>query len=193
MSDSIKKKIAVFASGRGSNALQLIQKAPELSYTVELIVTNKPDAAVLQTAEEYNIAALVLDRKFFYESENLVDDLKNAGIEFIVLAGFLWLIPEYLINAFEGKIVNIHPSLLPKYGGKGMYGMKVHEAVWQNKEKESGITIHLVNKEYDKGEILLQESVLLSEEDTPESIAEKVLKLEHQYLPLAVNNLAKFF
>lgn len=193
MSDSIKKKIAVFASGRGSNALQLIQKAPEMSYAVELIVTNKPDAAVLKTAEEYNIAALVLDRKFFYESENLVDDLKNAGIEFIVLAGFLWLIPEYLINAFKGRIVNIHPSLLPKYGGKGMYGMKVHEAVWQNKEKESGITIHLVNKEYDKGEILLQESVLLSEEDTPESIAEKVLKLEHQYLPLAVNNLVKKF
>lgn len=193
MSDSIKKKIAVFASGRGSNALQLIQKAPEMSYAVELIVTNKPDAAVLKTAEEYNIATLVLDRKFFYESENLVDDLKNAGIEFIVLAGFLWLIPEYLINAFEGRIVNIHPSLLPKYGGKGMYGMKVHEAVWQNKEKESGITIHLVNKEYDKGEILLQESVLLSEEDTPESIAEKVLKLEHQYLPLAVNNLVKKF
>lgn len=193
MSDSIKKKIAVFASGSGSNALQLIQKAPEMSYAVELIVTNKPDAAVLKTAEEYNIAALVLDRKFFYESENLVDDLKNAGIEFIVLAGFLWLIPEYLINAFKGRIVNIHPSLLPKYGGKGMYGMKVHEAVWQNKEKESGITIHLVNKEYDKGEILLQESVLLSEEDTPESIAEKVLKLEHQYLPLAVNNLVKKF
>lgn len=193
MSDSIKKKIAVFASGRGSNALQLIQKAPEMSYAVELIVTNKPDAAVLKTAEEYNIATLVLDRKFFYESENLVDDLKNAGIEFIVLAGFLWLIPEYLINAFEGRIVNIHPSLLPKYGGKGMYGMKVHEAVWQNMEKESGITIHLVNKEYDKGEILLQESVLLSEEDTPESIAEKILKLEHQYLPLVVNNLVNKF
>lgn len=193
MSDSIKKKIAVFASGRGSNALQLIQKAPELSYTVELIVTNKPDAAVLQTAEKFNVASLVLDRKYFYESENLLDELKNAGIEFIVLAGFLWLIPEYLINAFEGRIVNIHPSLLPKFGGKGMFGMKVHEAVWQYKEKESGITIHLVNKEYDKGEILLQERVLLSEDDTPQSIADKVLKLEHQYLPLAVNNLVNKF
>lgn len=193
MSDSIKKKIAVFASGRGSNALQLIQKAPELSYTVELIVTNKPDAAVLQTAEKFNVASLVLDRKYFYESENLLDELKNAGIEFIVLAGFLWLIPEYLINFFEGRIVNIHPSLLPKFGGKGMFGMKVHEAVWQNKEKESGITIHLVSKEYDKGEILLQERVLLSEDDTPQSIADKVLKLEHQYLPLAVNNLVNKF
>jgi phosphoribosylglycinamide formyltransferase 1 len=190
MSDRKKINVAVFASGRGSNARALAEQASGYNYKVKLIVSNKPDAAVLQYAAEQKIDTLILDRNDFYNTTELLSQLKKHDIELIVLAGFLWLVPAYLIDAFEGKIINIHPSILPRHGGKGMYGIKVHEAVKAAGDTETGITIHLVNKEYDKGEILLQEKIAVHTNDTPQQIAEKVLKLEHQFLPLATHRLA---
>lgn len=183
----MKKKIAIFASGGGSNAKAILQYAKKSNYEVDLIVSNKEDAGVLLHAQNFDVDALIIDKENFYEDNIIVDFLSERKIEAIVLAGFLWLVPPYLIDAFPDKIINIHPSLLPKYGGKGMYGIKVHQAVFDAKEKESGITIHLVNKEYDKGEILFQEKVKLSEKDSPKQIAAKVLKIEHQFFPKVID------
>lgn len=178
-----KTKIAIFASGTGSNAKAIIDHSFKANYEVDLIVSNKENAGVLKYSEEYDIDAIVIDKETFYEDDVLLDFFKDRGVKFIALAGFLWFIPEYLLEGFSNKILNIHPSLLPKYGGKGMYGIKVHQAVFNAKEKESGMTIHLVNNEYDQGEILLQKKVDISSENSPEKIASKVLELEHKYFP----------
>jgi phosphoribosylglycinamide formyltransferase-1 len=188
MSVFVKKNIAVFASGRGSNALKIIEKQSEFSYNVALLICNNKNAAAIEMAENDGVKTLVLDRNEFYNTENILLILEENNIDFLVLAGFMWLVPEYLTKAFVGKIVNIHPSLLPKYGGKGMYGKHVHEAVFRNKELESGITIHEVNAEYDKGKILLQHKVQLLPTDTPETIANKVLQLEHNYFASTIND-----
>lgn len=132
-------------------------------------------------ARRHGIDTLLIDRQRFYETKSFLTELQRYSIDFIVLAGFLWLIPAYLVKAYQGRMVNIHPALLPKHGGKGMYGMNVHRAVKAANEKQSGITIHLVNEKYDDGSILFQATCPLSEEDTPEQIAKKVLKLEHQH------------
>ena len=183
------KNIVIFASGAGSNAQAIIDyfRTSERVQVV-LIISNNPNAAVLNIAQQEEIDTLLIDKKIIND-ENLLKVLHDYKTDLIVLAGFLWKIPAYLINAFPDKIVNIHPSLLPKYGGKGMYGTHVHQAVIENNEKESGITIHLVNEEYDKGTILLQEKVLVAPEDTPETLANKIHNLEHNYFAATIENI----
>lgn len=179
--------LAIFASGRGSNAEKIIdffQDDPAVE-TV-LVVSNKAHAPVLEMARSKGISTLLVNRQDFYNGQTLLRVLDEAQIHLIILAGFLWLIPGYLIGAYPGRILNIHPALLPKYGGKGMYGMHVHQAVKAAGETQSGITIHLVNEAYDEGKILFQASCKLEDSDTPESIAQKIHKLEHQYFPLVI-------
>ena len=147
------KKIAVFASGAGSNAAKIIEKFKEHPVVeVALIICNKPGAGVLQIAEKNNIRTILIDKEKFFRGNGYVDELRQIGIDFIVLAGFLWKIPDVLIKAFPKKIINIHPALLPKHGGKGMYGLLVHQSVIEQGEKESGITIHYVDEHYDNGQ-----------------------------------------
>ena len=179
-----KIRIAVFASGSGTNAENFFKffKDSE-NIEIALLACNKKDAYVLNRANNHNIPTLVFGRKDFYESDKTINELINKKIDYIVLAGFLWLIPKNLIEVFPDRIINIHPALLPKYGGKGMYGMKVHEAVKTSREKESGITIHLVNEKYDEGRTLFQQSISVTPEDTPEDIANKVHNLEYEFFP----------
>jgi len=184
------KNIAIFASGTGSNATKIVERFKEhKDIKVALIVSNKSTAKVLQMAADNNIPTLLLKRHSFYETEDLLEELQKYAIDFIALAGFLWLIPPYLVKAYEKKIVNIHPALLPKYGGKGMYGQYVHQAVHINQEKESGITIHYVNEAYDEGNSIFQAACPLSPADTPETIQQKVLRLEHRYFPRIIEAL----
>jgi phosphoribosylglycinamide formyltransferase 1 len=186
------KKIAIFASGGGSNALKIIEHfANSAEVKVALVVANKAKAGVLEKAANHHIPTLIIGRKSFYETEDLLTQLNEYGIDFIALAGFLWLIPTYLVDAFPNKIVNIHPALLPKYGGKGMYGMNVHQAVHAAKDPISGMTIHFVNAHYDEGNIIFQAQCELSETDTPEEIASKVLVLEHRYFPQVIENVIR--
>lgn len=174
------KHIAIFASGSGSNAREILEYFEDrVDIDVSLIVTNKRKAGVITHAIEFDVPTLRIDRPFFYDSKGILDVLKNEKIDLIVLAGFLWLIPTYLIEAYSNKIVNIHPALLPKYGGKGMYGHHVHEAVKANGDDESGMTIHYVNEQFDDGGHIFQAKCALEEADTAEDIARKVLKLEH--------------
>lgn len=175
-------KLAIFVSGGGSNARTIIdrfQAHPEYGIEVVLLVSNKAKAGALMMAAERDIPTLVVKRNSFYESEELLADLKTFQVDFIALAGFLWLIPPYLVQAFPNRMLNIHPALLPAYGGKGMYGANVHRAVKANGETESGITIHYVNEAYDEGDYVFQAAVRLDPEDSPEQIAERVLRLEH--------------
>lgn len=177
-----KKRIAIFATGSGSNAeamMRYFQSHPKIE--VSLLLSNKPEAGALQHAKNYQVPTFVFNRDLFFNSENVLNQLKEKDIDFIVLAGFLWKIPDYLIAAYPNRIINIHPALLPKFGGKGMYGMHVHEAVKAAGEQESGITIHLVNENYDEGKILLQEKVRILPEDNAVTIAKKVLQLEHTH------------
>ena len=174
-------KIAVFASGSGSNAEQLIKHFQGVSeMTVSQVYCNKRNAFVLERAKNLDVPSLVFSRSEFKSQEFLA---QLESVDFIILAGFLWKIPEYLIQAFPDKIINIHPALLPSYGGKGMYGSHVHESVIANKEKQSGITIHLVNENYDEGRTLFQASCDITSEDTPNSLAQKIHQLEHKYFP----------
>lgn len=187
----MKQKIAIFASGTGSNAKAIIKYSKTANYEVVLIVSNNENAGVLNFSELYDIDALVIDKENFYNKTLILDFLLEKEIKLIVLAGFLWLIPDYLLSGYYNKIINIHPSLLPNYGGKGMYGSNVHEAVFNAKENESGITIHLVNEAYDKGEILLQKTIDISQEKSPKDIAKKVLVLEHLLYPQIIEKYIK--
>ena len=185
--------IAIFASGGGSNAEAIIKYLKgHANLSVQLIVSNRKNAGVLQRAANHGIQTLIIDRAGFYEKKDLTTKLAIQRIDLIVLAGFLWLIPKYLIQDFPNRIINIHPALLPKYGGKGMYGHHVHQAVFDNKEKESGPTIHYVNEQYDEGNIILQARCPLNPADQPEDIARKVLNLEHQVYPVAVEMVGRF-
>ena len=182
-------KLAIFASGRGSNAEAILQFQSQANYEVALIVVSRSRALVTNFAREKGLPLIVLEKERFQQENLLLESLNEYGIELICLAGFLWKIPDYLIQAFPERILNIHPSLLPKYGGKGMYGSKVHEAVVASGEKESGITIHLVNEEYDKGKILFQAKVPVYEKDTAADLASRVLALEHQHFPTVIQTL----
>lgn len=183
-------KIAVFASGSGSNAQKIMEFFQNSGRAkVSLILSNKKDAYVLTRADNFGVPTVVFDRNDFYETTRVLDLLQNTKIDLIVLAGFLWLMPTNIIQAFPQRIINIHPALLPKYGGKGMYGMKVHESVWQNKETESGITIHYVNEKYDEGQIIFQAHCQIKPEDSPEAIAQKVHELEYMYFPEVIDKL----
>ena len=178
------KNIAIFASGTGSNATKIVEHfANNSSIKVALIISNKSTAKVLEMAKANDIPTLLINRSLFYQTEHLLEQLTDYQIDFIVLAGFLWLIPPYLVKAFPNKMVNIHPALLPKYGGKGMYGHYVHEAVRVNKEKESGITLHYVNENYDEGNIIFQATCPVNDADSAKDIARNVLKLEHYFFP----------
>lgn len=185
-----KKKVAIFASGSGSNAETIVHYfADHSEVDISLFLTNKAEAGVIKRGKKLGIPTLVFSKKNFVDSNQVVDLLQKMEIDFIVLAGFLWLIPANLIKAFPQKMVNIHPALLPKYGGKGMWGHFVHEAVVENKEKESGITIHFVNENYDEGEIIFQARCELTEQDTPEDVARKVQMLEHQHFPSVIEKI----
>lgn len=176
------KRIAILASGGGSNAKKFLEHFKQSNVAqIALIVTNSASAGVLTHAKDFNVPALVWNKNVLTNPEEQLAALKQNQIDFVVLAGYLKQIPELLVREFPNGIFNIHPALLPHYGGKGMYGMNVHKAVKANNEKFSGPTIHLVNEEYDKGEILFQAKVELSPDDSAESIAKKVLTLEHKH------------
>lgn len=189
MSKSVKN-IAILASGAGSNAQKILEHfSDRMDITVRLIVSNKQEAGVLNIAKVASIYTFVVTRDSFYSSTDLLVELNKRNIDFIVLAGFLWLIPPYLIQHYPDRIINIHPALLPKYGGKGMYGHFVHEAVHLAKENYSGITIHYVNEKYDEGSIVFQERCEILPSDQPEDIAKKVQILEHLYYPTVIDQL----
>lgn len=184
------KRIAIFASGSGSNAENIANYFSESNEVeISLIVTNNPQAGVIQRARKLHIPVVVFDRKTFYESDRILELLLNQGIDLIVLAGFMMLIPASLVAAFPSRMVNIHPALLPKYGGKGMYGHFVHEAVVAAGETESGITVHFVNEFYDEGNVIAQFPCALSPGDSPEDVATKVQKLEHEHFPKIVEEV----
>jgi phosphoribosylglycinamide formyltransferase-1 len=184
------RNIAIFASGSGTNAENIIKYfSNKKSAKVTLILSNRREAFVLKRAEAHNINAVFFDRSDFYTSGKVFDLLTTNKIDFIVLAGFLWLVPENILKGFEGRIVNIHPALLPGYGGKGMFGEKVHQTVIANHESESGITIHYVNRFYDEGNIIFQAICKVESSDTPDSLASKVHTLEYEYYPKVIEDL----
>lgn len=188
----MKKRIAIFASGSGSNAQKIMEHFKyNQEAEVSLVLTNNPDAYVLQRADNFEVPSHLFDRHDFFETNEVVELLKRMQIDLIVLAGFLWLVPENLLRAYPNKIINIHPALLPQYGGKGMYGDRVHKAVLANKEGESGITIHFVNERFDEGEIIYQARFKIEKGDTLEMIKFKGQQLEHQHFPKVVENLLK--
>jgi len=182
-------RIIIFASGSGTNAQNIMQRFKNnKKIAITAVLSNKKDAKVLDRAKNFGIITKVFTRNDFYETPEIVEYVKNHA-DFIVLAGFLWKIPKELIAAFPNKIINIHPALLPKYGGKGMFGMHVHQAVVANKEKKTGITIHFVNENYDEGAIIFQKEVDLSPQDTPEIVAQKIHVLEQENLPKVIEEL----
>ena len=182
-------RIAIFASGAGSNAQKIIGFFKEsLTTKIVLVVCNNPKAGVLDIAAKENIPVLLIEKTKFSET-GYAHELKSYVTDFIVLAGFLWKIPSPLINAFPDKIINIHPALLPAFGGKGMFGNAVHSAVIASKEKESGITIHYVDEKYDHGKIIFQTKCTVDESETPESLAQKIHQLEHEYYPKIIGKV----
>lgn len=184
--------IAIFASGTGSNAQKIIDYfRNHPSIHIALIVCNKPDAGVLRIAEKEMIPYIIIKKDLFFNGGGYVNELKQYGIQWIVLAGFLWKIPSFILEAFPNKILNIHPALLPKHGGKGMYGHFVHEAVIAAKEKESGITIHYVDEYFDNGKPVFQKTCPVEPNDTPENLAKKVQALEHQYYPEIIEKVIR--
>jgi phosphoribosylglycinamide formyltransferase-1 len=184
------KKVAIFASGAGSNAAKIIEYFNTSSLIqIALIVCNKPNAGVLNIANKHAIPSLLIEKDQFFRGDAYVEELKKYKIDFIVLAGFLWKVPEKLIQAYPNSIVNIHPALLPNYGGKGMYGSLVHAAVIDNKEKESGITIHYVNEHFDEGQHIFKATCTVDEKDTPESLASKIHALEHAHFARVIEEV----
>ena len=183
-------RLAVFASGSGSNAQRLAEYfAGSGIAEVSVIYCNNPDAFVLERARLLGIPAVLIKRDSFYNDITVLDDLKSREIDWVILAGFLWLVPDYILKAFPKRIINIHPALLPAYGGKGMYGMKVHQAVIAARESESGITIHYVNEKYDEGDIVFQAKCTIEKEDTPEMLAAKIHELEFEHFPRLIEKL----
>ena len=199
------KRIAVFASGEGTNTQQLIDYFKGSNVKIVLVVCNHPQANVLKRAEKQNIPSVLINKEWSYNGEPVLSEcpkdplrrtplekkLLGENLDLIVCAGFLWKIPDTILQAFPNKIVNIHPALLPKFGGKGMYGLNVHKAVIGAGEKESGITIHYLNEHYDEGEIILQKKCEVKKNDTTESLAQKVLVLEHEWYPKTIEQLLK--
>ncbi len=185
--------IAIFASGAGSNAKKIIEHFdhPERNQKekIRLIVCNKAGAGVLNVARENNIPVLLIEKERFFNGDAYLPELKKNAVDLIILAGFLWKLPDIIINAYPKKIINIHPALLPKYGGKGMYGRHVHEAVIANKDKESGISIHYADEQYDHGEIIFQATCEVNNSDTPQTLAEKIHVLEHKHYPVVIETI----
>ena len=185
-----KVKIAIFASGSGSNARKIMEHFKNHpSIEVALVVSNRREAGVLGIAKEFGVDTLIVSKSTFYETEDILKSLTDYNISFIVLAGFLLLVPKYIIRRFNKKIVNIHPALLPKFGGKGMFGSHVHEAVKMAGETETGITIHYCNEHYDEGDAIFQARCPVFSDDTPHDIAKRVLSLEHEHFPKMIENV----
>lgn len=183
------KQIAIFASGGGTNAQMIIDHFRGRTVRVGPVVCNNPRANVVKRAEKERIPILLVDKEAFYKGENVVKRLLADKVDMIVCAGFLWKIPDNILHAFPDKIINIHPALLPKFGGKGMYGINVHKAVIESGETESGITIHYLNEHYDEGRIILQKKCEIRKEDTPETLARKVQELEHEWYAKTIEQL----
>ncbi len=187
-----KKRIAIFASGSGTNAERIMSYFKEHEEgEVFIVLSNKFNALVLERAYRFRVNTRIFDRDTFNNTSEIQDLLVSLGIDLIVLAGFLWLIPSGFIRAFPERIINIHPALLPKYGGKGMYGRHVHETVIARGETESGISIHYVNEVYDKGRIILQEKCEIKPGDSSESLARRIHQLEYQHYPLVIEKLLR--
>ena len=190
--DSRPVHIAIFASGGGSNAQNIIEYFRNSSLAkIALIVSNNQDAGVLNIAEKERIPSLLVEKEKFFRGNAYQDELEEKKIEFIVLAGFLWKIPHPLLKRYPHQIINIHPALLPKHGGKGMHGQRVHEAVIGGKEKESGITIHYIDEHYDHGDIILQVRCPVLENDTPEILAHRIHALEYANYPVIIEELVR--
>ncbi|MEI6346317.1 MAG: phosphoribosylglycinamide formyltransferase [Bacteroidota bacterium] len=190
------KKIVIFASGSGSNAQRIIEFAlnePNSNFRVEAIFCNNPNAFVIHRAKKFNVPCYLFDRAQFnsMNQNSVLSKLQEINPSLIVLAGFLWLIPDFIVKSFPNKIINIHPALLPKYGGKGMYGERVHQAVIEHQETESGITIHYVSEYYDEGNIIAQYKCSVAANDSADSLAQKIHTLEHQWFPVEINDLCK--
>lgn len=184
------KKIAIFASGNGTNAERIASYfAGSSKICVSLILTNNPEAGVLKRAEKLSIPVVVFNRNDFSRTDKIAKILSKNEIDLVVLAGFLWLVPLNLLKAYPDRIINIHPALLPKYGGKGMYGRHVHEAVIASGDDKSGITIHYVNEKYDDGHVIFQSTVEVNLTDTADSLAAKIHELEHSHFPVVIEQL----
>ena len=186
----MKKRIAIFASGSGSNAQKLMEHFKKHQEAeVVIVLTNNPEAYVIQRADNFEIPTHIFDKHEFIETNDIVNLLKNLQIDLIVLAGFLWLIPNNLLEEFPNQIINIHPALLPKFGGKGMYGDRIHRTILEAGEVENGITIHFVNEKFDEGEIIYQSRFKIGKNDTLETIKFKGQQLEHLHYPRIIENL----
>jgi phosphoribosylglycinamide formyltransferase-1 len=184
------KRIVIFASGSGTNAENLIKFFQHRdNVSVIQVLTNNPRAKVIDRCNALKISCLSFNKTAFYHTSHILDILKTNNPDLIVLAGFLWKFPEQILNQFKNKVINIHPALLPKYGGKGMYGMHVHDAVVANKESESGITIHYVNENYDEGAVIFQARCKLGENDSAQDVASKIHSLEMEHFPKVVESL----
>lgn len=188
----MKKRIAIFASGSGSNAQKIMEHFKKhTDAEVAIVLTNNPEAYVLQRADNFEIPTHIFDKHEFYQTNEVLDLLKNLNIDIIVLAGFLWLVPDTILANYPKRIINIHPALLPKYGGKGMYGDRVHKEVLANGDEESGISIHYVNEKFDTGEIIYQARFKIEKNDDLEIIKFKGQQLEHQYFPKIIEQVLK--
>jgi phosphoribosylglycinamide formyltransferase-1 len=184
------KHLVIFASGSGTNAQNIAEYFQNSDAArVSAIFCNNSNAFVLERAKKMNLPVCLFNRKQFYESDYVADNLRKYTADFVILAGFLWLIPEYLIKQYPEKIINIHPALLPKYGGKGMYGNAVHEAVIASADIESGISIHFVDEKYDHGKIIFQAKCPVTSVDTPETLARKIHQLEYEYFPKIIERV----
>lgn len=185
-------RIAILGSGNGSNAQRITEYfANNSQIKIATFISNKKDAYIIERAKNLKVPCKYFGRNDFYSTDNVLNYLKELDIDFVVLAGFLWLVPQNLLLQYPNRIVNIHPALLPNYGGKGMYGSHVHEAVIANKEKESGITIHLVNQNYDEGTTVFQAKCKINDTDTPETLANKIHELEYEYFPKVIEQIVE--
>lgn len=185
-----KKNIAVFVSGNGSNMERISDYFNSGSFAqIHRVICNNPKAGAIARANRLQIPLSLIDRASFYESDRISRELLEAQTDLIVLAGFLWLIPAHLIESFPERIINIHPALLPKYGGKGMYGMRIHRSVIENKEAASGISIHYVNENYDEGNLIFQSSIPVHEHESPEQLAARIHELEYEWYPKIIEQL----
>jgi phosphoribosylglycinamide formyltransferase-1 len=181
--------IAILASGSGTNAVKMIEYFKDHdSIHIVVVASNNKDAGVITKASDLGVPTIIFNRKSFYETSAVEDMLKERNVDWIVLAGFLWLVPESLLKKFPERIINIHPSLLPKYGGKGMYGGHVHNAVIANGDSESGITIHIIDDKYDRGQILYQAKCKVNPDDTPETLQKRIQQLEYEHFSPTVEH-----
>lgn len=184
------KNIAIFASGSGTNALNICNYFKDnSSINITTLVCNKPNAKVVERLQPFKIEVILIKKADLHQPKKLIKTLQNGKIDLIILAGFLWLIPIDLVKAYRKKIINLHPALLPKYGGKGMYGLNVHKAVLSAKEIETGITIHYVNELYDEGATIFQVTTKIDKDETPASLAQKIHQLEYTYFPKVVEEV----